>query len=259
MLDSVFSWNENPHSYMNAVSDAYSIKMAEQDQEAASMGATVLSIETGENEGEASVHDWIGDHITEFLTAVRKLDDEDQELLLSYYIAGETQTRLGRFWFTTQTLMSSWVRAAVQRLGAVLLLGDLTPEVMAPILTAAGIEHLIDQPLSKIIAMYAKVRSFQRVGEVLGLRPQNVRTAMRAARDKLLVSDDLKQRALGAFLFGLLENASTEGTGVNKTKRAKQGDVYQKDGDILGQFVIDLGVDRDAFDKHCFTSRANWD
>ena len=46
-------------------------------------------------------------------------------------------------------------------------------------------------------------------------------------------------RAMGAYLWGLVDRSSVAGRGAGDRERAKQGNIYRKDG-ILGRFRIDV-------------------
>jgi hypothetical protein len=95
-------------------------------------------------------------------------------VLLGYYVLAKTQEQLANVMPTTQTLVSSTIRQAWQRLSSVAVLGKPTAEVMAPIFIDAGLEHQLATPLSKAAEMYARTRSFHRVAEVLDLRRRAV-------------------------------------------------------------------------------------
>jgi hypothetical protein len=70
----------------------------------------------------------------------------------------------------------------------------------------------------------------------------------------LLQSDSIRHKAVGSFLFDLIDKASASGSGFSKRKMAKQGSIYLTDPKILGYFrvcVTDPGF------ASLFVSRAN--
>jgi hypothetical protein len=67
-------------------------------------------------------------------------------------------------------------------------------------------------------------------------------------------SDNIRYKAVGAFLFDLIDKASAAGSGFSKRKQAKQGSIFCSIPPLLGQFRID--VTHPDFSQ-IFTSRAN--
>ena len=58
-------------------------------------GGVLVSIETAEDQQqEEDIWVWLQDHFDHFLRLLRHLSKEDQELLLSYYLLGKTQSAL---------------------------------------------------------------------------------------------------------------------------------------------------------------------
>jgi hypothetical protein len=70
----------------------------------------------------------------------------------------------------------------VKQLGAVMLLGMPTAEVMKPILTAEGVEDLMTVPMSMLIAHYQMCRNFGRVAEVHQVHRPDLRRAIKQAQ-----------------------------------------------------------------------------
>lgn len=77
---------------------------------------------------------------------------------------------------------------------------------------------------------------------------------MLSAHKRLMVSTDMREQALGTWLFGLLEKSSPTGTGLSAREQKKQGDQYHVDGRILGDFYVN--VDDPQFAANMFVSRA---
>lgn len=224
------------------------------DAEAALEGMTTMSVETCEELGEADILSYIEGNFTQFLAALRHLSTEDQELLLSYYITGKTQATLAKFFGSTQTLTSTRIRRAIQRLGGFLMLGEPTPDVTAELFLECGVEDKLRVPLSRLVAHYATTRSFLATAQAFGLKRVDVRSAMRLASLNLRDASDIRQKALGAYVFGLIEKSSAFGTGWSDRKKRKQGDVFHQDSGLLGEFTID--VSHPDFEANCFISRA---
>lgn len=224
------------------------------DDETALEGATTVSLETQTDMAESDVMTYIEDHFPDFLVNLRYLSKEDQELLLGYYVLAKTQTSLAMLHRSTQTLCSARIRLAMQKMGTFIILGPPTAEVMSALFTECNIENLLSVPLSKVVEMYALTRSFQRVAEVLNLHRPEVRRVMSLATKVLSDSSDTRKKAIGAYLFDLIDKASASGQGFSRRKMAKQGDVYTKTSDLLGEFRIDVASP--DFDQ-IFVSRAN--
>ena len=226
------------------------------DDETALEGATTVSLETQTDMAESDVLTYIEDHFGEFLKNLRFLSDEDQELLLSYYVLAKTQATLATLHRSTQTLCSARIRMAMKKMGTFILMGPPTPEVLAEMFIAIGMETTpeLEKPLSQVAYLYSKVRSFQRVSEVMQLRRPAIRRAMTLASKALIGSDNIRHKAVGAFLFDLIDKASAAGSGFSKRKMAKQGSIYFTDPKILGYFRVSV---TDPSFGCLFTSRAN--
>jgi hypothetical protein len=208
-------------------------------QQAALEGATTLSFETQPDLAESSVLTYIEDNFPEFLVNLRFLSKEDQELLLSYYILSKTQADLAVLHGSTQSLCSYRITMALKKLSCFLLLGG-TPTAAAMRLVFLGLklEHLLDEPLSRIVEMYGRTRSFQRVAEVLKLSRSDIRRTLSNVSKVLLESENPLHKALGAYVFDLIDKASTSGAGKNERKLAKMGHMFFRDPAILGGFRV---------------------
>ena len=236
------------------------------DDETALEGTTTVSLETQSDMAESDVLTYIEDNFAEFITTLRYLSKEDQELLLGYYVLAKTQTSLALLHRSTQTLCSARIRLAMQKMGTFIIMGPPTPELMSehfaltvPVSDADGtrdvaLENLLAVPLSKVVELYARTRSFQRVAEVLSLHRPEVRRVMSLATKVLSESDDRRKKAIGAYLFDLIDKASASGQGFSRRKMAKQGNVFITTPAIFGEFRIDVTNPDFA---QCFSSRAN--
>ena len=224
------------------------------DPQAALEGTATISIETGDDRPEEDTLTYIEDHFGEFLRNLRYLSQADQELLLSYYILARSQETLALWMHTSQTIVSSRIRLAMQALGTFLILsGPPTPEVLTEVMAEIGMESTLDKPLSELVVLYARCRSFERVAQVTGLHRPTMRRALTLASKTLVASTDMRQRAIGAWLFGMIDKASVRGIGKNTIAAAKEGSMYITNTRLLGEFRIK--IEDPEFDS-VFTSRA---
>jgi hypothetical protein len=251
-------------SFFDAVVAARSVLL---DDETALEGATTVSLETQTDMVESDVLTYIEDNFPQFLTNLRYLSKEDQELLLGYYVLAKTQTSLALLHRSTQTLCSARIRLAMQKMGTYLIMGPPTPELMrkyfddvkVPVTDSDGtrdvaLENLLPVPLSKVVELYSRTRSFQRVAEVLQLHRPEVRRVMSLATKVLGDSDDRCKKAIGAYLFDMIDKASASGAGFSRRKMEKQGNIFLTTSSLFGDFRVDVThPDWGQF----FSSRAN--
>jgi hypothetical protein len=135
------------------------------------------------------------------------------------------------------------------------MLGPLNEESLAEVFIRNGLEYsLAKAPLSKAVMLYSKVRNIQRVADMYGIHRPKIRRAMRTAAQQLEKSDEPKDKAISAYLEGLLEKASAAGTGITARQQAKQGHMNRCDPAVLGEFSIRL---EDPTIAHVFMPRAN--
>jgi len=166
-----------------------------------------------------------------------------------------TQKTLAIIHRSTQTVCSFRIRMAVKTLCAFILFEEeFTEEKMRGVLTRAGLETSIRVPLSAIIDLYVKTRSFQRIAEIHKLHRPDIRRAMSRASKQLMESKNPEEHALGAFIHSLIDKANPSGTGFSKRKVQKLGNIYRTDPPILGEFRFRIG---DPDFDHMFVSRAN--
>jgi len=226
-------------------------------EEDALKGETPISAETNsEITDDQKIFAYIEENFPVFLRTLRYLKKEDQELLLSYYLLAVTQNRLAIIHRSTQTVCSFRIRMAVKTLCAFMLYEEeFTPEKMKDVLAGAGLEKCLKTvPLSQIIDLYVKTRSFQRIAEIHKLHRPDIRRAMSRASKQLMESKDPMEHALGAYIHSLIDKANPSGTGFSKRKVQKLGNIMRCDPLILGEFRI--RITNPDFD-HMFVSRAN--
>jgi replicative DNA helicase len=165
-----------------------------------------------------------------------------------------TQTTLATIFKSTQTVCSFRIRMAIRVIGAFLLFGEPTVEVLSQVLTKAGLEDSLKGGLSRAIIEYSKYRSFQQVADVLGLHRPDVRRGMSRAARALMGSKDSREAAMAAWIHSLVDKSSPIGSGYSKRKMMKEGHLYRTDPDILGSFIVK--IDEPSFES-LFVSRAN--
>ena len=238
--------------YFDSITSARAMLLSEDDQ---LEGTTTISLETQADMTEEDILTYVIENFSEFLKMLRFLKKEDQELLLSYYLLSKTQNTLAIIHKSTQTVCSFRIRMAVKTLACFIMMGEPTIERMHEILVSAELENSIDKvPLSEIIDLYAKTRSFQRIAEVHHLHRPDIRRAMSRASKQLMEAKDAQQHALGAYIHSLIDKANPSGVGYSKRKMQKLGHIYRVDPPLLGEFRINL---EDPDFDHMFVSRAN--
>jgi hypothetical protein len=240
--------------YMDSICASRAMLLTDEE---ALEGQTLLSAESDPKKKEdQKILTYIQENFPMFLKILRLLKKEDQELLLSYYLLSKTQNTLAIIHRSTQTVCSFRIRMAVKVLCAFILYGEeFTEGKMKDVLVQAKLEHSIKSvPLSTIIDLYIKTRSFQRVAEIHKLHRPDIRRAMSRSSKQLLESKDPEEKALGAFIHSLIDKANPSGTGFSKRKVQKLGNIYRCDSPILGEFRI--RIDHPDFDQY-FVSRAN--
>src|SRR5579863_8692967 len=160
--------------YFDSITSARAMLLDEQE---ALEGNTLLSMESDPKMKEdQKILAYIQENFPMFLKFLRYLKKEDQELLLSYYLLSKTQNTLAIIHKSTQTVCSFRIRMAVKTLACFIMMGEPTIERMHEILTGAELENSIEKvPLSEIIDLYAKTRSFQRISEVHHLHRPDIR------------------------------------------------------------------------------------
>lgn len=226
------------------------------DDETALEGSTLVSIEVAEHEQESSIYDFIHEHFGSFMLYLRRLDPEDQELLLQYYVLGKTQHNLAKIYRTGQTVCSFRIRRAVKLLLGYLMLGDITQERICEIFMEAAIKDKCEGvPLSLLIVEYARCRSFARVAFRHNIHRPAIRRAITRAQ-KILEQKEGRANALSAYLHALIDRASAEGTGRSEKQRQKDGHTFFVCPQITGEFRV--SVDDPDFTQ-LFCSRAQAD
>ncbi len=239
-------------AYFESIVANRAIELTEEEQ---LEGNITISQETQLDQQEQKKFAYIQDNFANFITALRHLKKEDQEMLLSYYILAKTQNTLALIHKSTQTVCSFRIRMAFKTLGTFLMMGEPSVDKMHNILALAGLENSIPKvELSKIVDLYVKTRNFQKIADIYKLHRPDIRRAMSRASKQLMESKDPWEHALGAYIHSLIDKANPAGQGFSKRKLQKQCHIYRQDSDILGEFRIP--VNHPDFDQ-MFVSRAN--
>lgn len=216
---------------------------------------TRISIETQTEMAEDNLSVYIEENFPEFLRLIRYLSKSDQDLLLCYFVLGISQTNLAIVHRTTQTLCSEALHKALSRVGTYLMFGTPTEELMRKVFSKSGVENTLPgAPLSKMVVLYSETRSYDEVARQFKQHRPAVRRTMRKAAVVLADSEDHEEKALGAFLDGLVDKTSAEGKGMSKRQQEKANLLYFCDPPVLGKFRITIG--EPGF-SYLFTSRAN--
>ena len=257
--------------YFEAVTGARAI--AQWDEQAGMEGTTTVSLETQADLVEEDYLSFVQDHTAQFIRMLRWLNREDQELLLSYYFLSKTQTTLAIIHKSTQTICSFRLRMAMKKLGTFMMFGGPpSVEQMDVILRQAGMEFVTvgtcerystgnpsrhpirdkEMRLSKLIDAYEKTRNFQRVAEAFNVHRPDVRRTMSRASKQMMEAPEPEQRAVAAYIHGLLDKASAAGQGYSKRKLAKCVNIYRTDSSRLGDFCWNA-----ADIEHVLIARAN--
>ena len=237
--------------YMLSVADDRAMLLSEED---ALAGQTLLSLETCDDLQEVDVLVYVQENFEPWLRMLRRLSREQQELLLSYWILGKSQSTLCKIHRATQTVCSARLRTALATLGFFMLVGDPTGEKIRPILEGAGLENTeMEVGLSQIVAEFTGGKNFTEIAREHKIHQPLIRRHISVAGKKLRESSVPLDHGLGEWLGFLVDRVNPCGTGPSARSAKRRGDVQHRDPDILGQHRIDCAdPDLDAV----FTSRA---
>jgi hypothetical protein len=195
--------------------------------------------------GGDSIESLLEDEPAIFLSALKKLSGIDQELIAGYFILRTPQASLALIHCQKQSTMSDRIRAALLRLSFHVLLPDPSADTLAPIFETAGVENPLPVSTAILAADYLAGADDDELAEITesanpGGRKlydlqQRIRSALRHARDRLLVSTDPAAQAIGARLD------ETVSLATRRKVEAMTADVYIRDHECLGMFRIDAG------------------
>lgn len=203
-------------------------------------GAT-LSLETCPEIVAEHIGTYIKENFKSFIVQLRQLNDEDQELLLSYYLLAKPQWSLALLYRSTQTVCSSKLRMAVKKLGTAALFGDPDIDTLDTVLDKHNLNSMLDGvKTSQLVDTYRQTRSFDSTARIHGVHRPDIRRVLSNVAKELLKERDREELAIGAYIFGLIDKASATGIGFSRRKLDKHTHVYIKDSSILGRFSVDV-------------------
>ena len=107
----------------------------------------------------------------------------------------------------------------------------------------SGHENLIEGPgMARVIADYAECRSFNKVAAAYGLARPSIRKCLSIASAAMLESLRPEERALSAYIGGLIFRANPHGKSPSIRFAKKAGNVERTDPSILGEFRLRIGA-----------------
>ena len=129
-------------------------------------GQTLVSLETQDDFAQDDILIYLSEHFPDWLSVLRLLSKEQQEMLLSYYLLSKTQSTLAKLLGATQTVVSFRIRMSVRLIGALLMWGGApSVKIMKPLLVKSGHQDLLVKiGLAEAIWEYDRCRSFKRHG-----------------------------------------------------------------------------------------------
>jgi hypothetical protein len=262
----LFRMGDSESPYMQGMIGKWARRLTPEEQLS---GSGMTSIETCEDFEDTSEFVYVQENFAAFLHHLRSLNPRQQEMLLTYYCLGKSQGEMAKIFTSTQTVMSFQLRVAFQTLCCFMMFGGKpSRDQMKSIFEKAGLEDMmlaeahrnsvpgdrIPAHLSSMVEEYAKSLSYNYVAVQHGLHRPDVRRAFSKAYKQLRDSQVPKQRALGAYLFSLVDKMSASGAGITKREVRKYAHHHGADPDVLGKFVVKIG--EPGFGA-LFTPRAN--
>lgn len=223
-------------AYFSAIVAARSMKLDPHDQD------TTLSLETCQDLMTEHMGTYIQENFPWFIKHIRHLSLEDQEMLLSYYLLSKPQWCIAKLYRSTQTVCSFKLRMAAKKLGTITIFGR-TPlaEDMATILETLDLNHLVNGvSTAELVVTYRQLHSFNLTALRHRVHRPDVRRALSKVVKVLLAGSDKRELALGAYIHGLIDKASSSGQGYTHRKTDKHTHVFKQDPQILAAFRVDV-------------------
>jgi hypothetical protein len=151
-----------------------------------------------------------------------KLRVEWQEMFLSYYLLGKSQSFIARTHGEIQTRVWQQLRLIEQAIGALIVLGtNPDASILRPILYLANLEYTQYGSLTDLILLYAQKQSYAFVADTVKAPRSAIRKIFRPAIKKLLASKDIRALAVGCYLRSLTHQASLTRSGLSSSCRAR--------------------------------------
>jgi hypothetical protein len=230
--------NEPVYSTETAAMGRRAMEEFIRDGDSAFEGSNMLSLETQARDyAEDSVAIYARANFPGFLSLLSGLRDEDQDLLVSYYVLGAAQRTLAGIFGGTQTMTSFRLKAAAGALCS-MVGGKPSQKRLHACLSGAKLEGSLGVPLSRLIAEYEHCRSYEQVAEMHpGLHRPAIRRSMRRASDTLHELPGAEGRAVGAYIHSLIEGTDRAGRPPKRTGNI----ITRSDPATLGEFRIRAG------------------
>jgi hypothetical protein len=246
-------------SYFDRVIANQSIRDFERDPTAILKGERLISMETQSEIGNADTAlIYIEANFPSFLYLLQFLPSWEQDLMLCYYGVHLTQGNVSKIVIRTQTQCSVMLREAVKHLLALMIFGTepMTPEVMTPILQAAGLNEpeivlesqkylahpqTLKVDLAQLLAEYLACHSFAKIATKYHLHRPALKRAMLGACEALRANEGQREQALGWLLWGVLGKASAKQSGLTDREDSKMVDLHVTLPDVLGKFSVRIG------------------
>ena len=239
--------------YFEAITAKRSMLVSPED----SCGQTI-SLETQADLAQDTIGVALQENYGAFIRYMEFLALEDQELINLYYQAAKPQWCLAAFHRSTQTLCSQRLRLAVKRLALMAMFqGPPSQDVLDDILEEHQLNRLIPQgpTTSSLVVEYREHHSFSVVTDVLRCSRPQARRALIASAASLLKDEHEEHTAFGAYIHGLIDQASVLGSGYSENKRLKCAHGFVNHPALVGQASIRLD-DLQDYD-HVLVSRAS--
>lgn len=184
----------------------------------------------------------LGEDLGSYVVYIHKLDPKDQDIIFMYYGLKKDQSAIARKFGTNQSTISSELRMAVLRLGAVVNFGTPTVESMQVILEMVDrVKFLSNLTYAELIDIYSKHGSKSKIEELTGQKITIVRRSLEDLSVMLIASKYSDAKALGAYVFGLVKTASVYHKKGNREGHSPEPSCKDhRDPEIVGKEIIEF-------------------
>ena len=221
-------------------------------------GATI-SLETQGDLATDTVGLAIQENYPDYVPYKQFLALEDQELIDLYFQSEKPQWCLAAFHRSTQTLCSQRLKMALKRLALMAQChGEPDRDVLEEVLENHHLNRLVPNgpTTAHLVVEYRQRRSFAAVTEVLRCQRPQARRALIASAAGLLKDEHEEHTAFGAYIHGMIDQASVLGQGYSDNKRMKLSHGFSAHPDVVGHHRIQCGDVHAA--THVLVSRASF-
>ena len=217
-----------------------------------------ISLETQNELAKDSIGVAIQDNFLMVGHYMQLLTLEDQELLTLYYQVEKPQWCLAAFHSSTQTLCSQRLRLAAKRYALMTMFkGHPSKDVIEGVLDDHNLNQLIPggPTTGTLVVEYREHHSFSTITDVLRCPRPQARRALISSAATLLKDQHEEHTAFGAYIHGLIDQASVLGSGYSDNKRQKCSHGHASHPSVVGMHRIQ---DNDHFAlEHVLVSRAS--